>query len=120
MSQYLILIYHDEAAAAEFERTRPGVTTAAHRSFMERNREVILGGNALQPTATATTVRPDQGRPDQEQEFIITDAPFAETKEALGGYYLIDVANLDDALEVAKQVPSNFGCLEVRPVHQVG
>ena len=115
MSQYLILIYHDEAAAAEFERARPGVTTAAHRSFMERNREVILGGNALQPTVTATTVRPDQG-----ERFIITDAPFAETKEALGGYYLIDVANLDDALAVAKQVPSSFGCLEVRPVHQVG
>jgi hypothetical protein len=115
MSQYLILIYHDEAAAAAFERAQPGVTTAAHRSFMERNRDVILGGNALQPTATATTVRPDR-----RQSFIVTNAPFAETKEALGGYYLIEAANLDDALAVAEQVPSRFGCLEVRPVHQVG
>ncbi len=69
----------------------------------------MLGGNALQPTATATSVRDD----------IVTDGPFVETKEALGGYYLIEAADLDQALAVAKLCPARFGGVEVRPVWDI-
>jgi len=72
---------------------------------------VIRGGNALQSAATATSIRP--GPADSS---TVTDGPFAETKEALGGYYLIEAADLDEALAVAKQVPTRFGGVEVRPV----
>jgi len=66
----------------------------------------ILGGNALQPTATATSVRAD----------IMTDGPFVETKEVLGGYYLIEANDLDSALAIAKLCPAYFGGVEVRPI----
>jgi hypothetical protein len=66
----------------------------------------MLGGNALQSTQTATSIRGD----------VVTDGPFAETKEALGGYYLIEAADLDQALAVAKLCPAGFGGVEVRPV----
>jgi hypothetical protein len=66
----------------------------------------ILGGNALQPTATATSVRGD----------VVTDGPFAETKEALGGYYLVEASDLDQALAIGKLCPAPFGGVEVRPI----
>ena len=66
----------------------------------------MLGGNALQPTVTATSIRGD----------VVTDGPFAETKEALGGYYLIEAADLDQALAVAKLCPAGVGGVEVRPI----
>ena len=70
-----------------------------------------LGGEGLQPSSTATTVRiPDSGEP------IVTDGPFAETKEQLGGYYLIDCKDLDEALAWAKRIPMPGGTVEVRPV----
>lgn len=115
MAEYLILIYADEASAAALEREQPGETTAAHLAFMQRNRDVLRGGSALQPTTTATSVRRD--RPGS---VIVTDGAFAETKEALGGYYLIEAADLDAALAVAEQVPARFGGVEVRPVKAFG
>jgi hypothetical protein len=66
----------------------------------------MLGGNALTPTSTATSIRGD----------IVTDGPFTETKEALGGYYLIEAADLDQALAVAKLCPAPYGGVEVRPI----
>ena len=66
----------------------------------------ILGGDALQPTSTATSIRDD----------VVTDGPFAETKEALGGFYLIEARDLDHALEIAKLCPAPFGGVEVRPI----
>jgi len=66
----------------------------------------IIEGRALQPTSTATTIRND----------VVTDGPFAETKEALGGYYLIEARDLDHALEIAKLTPARFGGVEVRPI----
>ena len=110
MSQYLILIYHDEEAAAEFERARPGVTTAAHRSFMERNR----GGHPRWQCVAAHGHRHHRP-PGPGRELHRHRRAFAETKEALGGYYLIEAADLDDALGVAKRVPGSSG-VEVRPV----
>ena len=75
---------------------------------------MIRGGNALQPSPTATSVRPDAGG-----TFAVTDGPFAETKEALGGYYLVEAADLDQALAIAREVPMRFGGVEVRPIWEV-
>ncbi|MBV9869614.1 MAG: hypothetical protein JO214_03235 [Frankiaceae bacterium] len=107
MSQYLILIYEDEApfegpGAAEVHAE----VYAAHMKFGENNGPKLVGGNALQPTATATTIR----------DGVVTDGPFGETKEALGGYYLIEAADLDEAISIAKQVPAKYGAVELRPI----
>lgn len=107
MSQYLILIYGDEAYYANPE-VYPSVM-AAHNRFAEQVPELggkILGGNGLEDTRTATTVRGD----------VVTDGPFIETKEALGGYYLIEADDLDQALAIAKLCPAPAGGVEVRPV----
>jgi hypothetical protein len=106
MSQYLVLIYEAESAYAEGGEKVWGEVGAAHAAFGEANAKAIQGGNALQPTGTATTIRGG----------VVTDGPFAETKEALGGYYLIEAADLDEAIAIAKQVPAKFGAVEVRPI----
>lgn len=111
MSQYLILIYGDEAAYASASQEVSDEITAGHTAFGEKNDAAIQGGNALQATSTATTVRSDGA-----DGFTVTDGPFVETKEALGGYYLVEAADLDEAIALAKQVPSNFGALEIRPI----
>ncbi|MGH3546844.1 MAG: YciI family protein [Pseudonocardiaceae bacterium] len=77
----------------------------------ERHATVLRGGHALHPTGTATSIRRnDSGG------VIVTDGAFAETKETLGGYYVIEAADLDEALVLATQVPAPFGGVEVRPV----
>jgi hypothetical protein len=115
MSQYLVLIYEDESAYAAGGDALWQEVGAAHGTFGEANGSAIVGGNALQPTGTATTIRSNgSGSP------VVTDGPFAETKEALGGYYLIEAADLDEAIAVAKQVPARFGGVEVRPVMVIG
>ena len=84
----------------------------AYRAYDEdlRRRGAMLGGARLRPVADATTVRVRGG------ETLVSDGPFAETKEALGGYYLIEAADLDTAVASAKQVPAPGGGVEVRPV----
>jgi hypothetical protein len=102
--KYAILIYSSEEGPAS-----PGDRDV----YMElSDRETTVGGAQLQPVATATTVRVRDG------EALTTDGPFVETKEAFGGFYLIDVPNLDDALEFAAAVPAarNGGAVEVRPL----
>jgi hypothetical protein len=111
MSQYLILIYEDEAGYANADPAVMNEVMEGHNAFGEKNAKAIQGGNALQPTSTATTVRPDGAG-----GFTVTDGPFTETKEALGGYYLVEAADLDEAIALAKQVPAKFGGLEVRPI----
>ena len=111
MSQYLILIYEDEAGYASADEATWGEIMAGHNAFGESAGPAVVGGNALQPTSTATTVRGDGAG-----GFTVTDGPFTETKEALGGYYLVEAADLDAAIELAKQVPAPFGCIEVRPI----
>jgi hypothetical protein len=109
MAKYLILIYESEK---EWANATPDVykqVMDAHNRFAEQAAELgatILGGEALQPTTTATTIRED----------VVTDGPFVETKEALGGYYLIEAADLDQALAVSKLCPAIFGGVEVRPI----
>ena len=110
MTQYLILIYEDEAA---YETAPPevlGEVMQAHQDFaaqVEQHGAKLVGGEALQPTSTATSVRAGSE---------VTDGPFVETKEALGGYYLLDAPDLDTALAVARLCPARFGGVEVRPV----
>ena len=102
--KYAVLIYSSEEGRA---------APADHEIYMQLSaRETTVGGAQLQPVATATTVRVRDG------EALTTDGPFAETKEAFGGFYLIDVPNLDDALEFAAAIPAarNGGAVEVRPL----
>ena len=109
MAQYLILIYEDEASYATATPEVIGEVMEAHNRFaagVEQLGAKLLGGEALQDTSTATTVRGSE----------VTDGPFVETKEALGGFYLIEAPDLDTALAVAKTVPARFGGVEVRPV----
>jgi hypothetical protein len=111
MSQYLVLIYEDESTYAAGGQDLFASVIAEHGGFQEANAKGILGGNALQPTSTATSIRTRESG-----SATVTDGPFAETKEALGGYYLIEAADLDEAIGIAKQVPARFGGVEVRPV----
>jgi len=111
MAQYLILIYEDEASWEGRDPDFYQRMFQEHAAFGEGNASSLRGGNALQPTATATSLRRDPSG-----SFTVTDGPFAETKEALGGYYLIEAADLDEALALAKQVPAPYGGVEVRPI----
>jgi hypothetical protein len=109
MGQYLILIYERETGWAEASPEESQAGMDAHTRFPQQVAELggkLLGGQALQPTATATTIRDD----------VVTDGPFVETKEALGGYYLIEAADLDQALAIAKLCPAPYGGVEVRPI----
>ena len=111
MAEYLILIYGDEAAYAKADPATGDQMMKEHVVFGERNAASLRGGNALQPTSTATSLRTDSSG-----NVSVTDGAFAETKEALGGYYLIEAADLDEALAIAKQVPAPTGGVEVRPI----
>jgi hypothetical protein len=111
MSEYLVLIYEDEAGYASMDEKTWNQMGDAHRTFMANNQAVLRGGNALQQTSTATAIRTSVAG-----EATVTDGPFAETKEALGGYYLIEAPDLDAAIAIAKQVPAPLGGVEVRPV----
>jgi hypothetical protein len=82
-----------------------------HNAFGATHGASIRGGNALQPAGTATSLRSDG-----VGGFTITDGAFAETKEALGGYYLLEATDLDEAIALAKEIPAAFGGVEVRPV----
>jgi hypothetical protein len=109
MAQYLILIYESEEGYATASPEVFQEVMEAHNRFAQQVSELggqLLGGNALQPTTTATTIRSD----------IVTDGPFVETKEALGGYYLIEAKDLDQALAISKLCPARFGGVEVRPI----
>ena len=112
MSQYLILLYENEEFYAQASPQMLDEVMQAHNRFAEQVTELgakIEGGNALQPTSTATTIRND----------VVTDGPFAETKEALGGYYLVEARDLDQALAFGKLCPAPFGGVEVRPIMEM-
>jgi hypothetical protein len=115
MSQYLVLIYENEASLASADEAASKKLMADHAEFGEKNATALRGGNALQPTATATSLRRDKSG-----KLVVTDGAFAETKEALGGYYLIEAADLDGAIAIASQVPTPYGGVEVRPIWVLG
>jgi hypothetical protein len=109
MAEYLILIFEDENAYATATPDVFQEVMEAHNRFAGQVGEKggkIVEGRALQPTSTATTIRND----------VVTDGPFAETKEALGGFYLVEARDLDHALEIGKLCPARFGGVEVRPI----
>jgi len=111
MGQYLVLIYEDENGYAQGGQEVSGQVMKAHNAFAGKHGATLQGGKALQPTSSATSIRSDGAG-----GFTVTDGPFVESKEALGGYYLIEAADLDEALAIAKDVPARFGGVEVRPV----
>ena len=111
MAEYLVLIYDSEAARVGASAEENGRIREGHRAFGEMNNGAIRGGNALQPTSTATSLRHEPSG-----ELTVTDGAFAETKEALAGYYLLEAADLDQAIALAEQIPTYAGGVEVRPV----
>jgi hypothetical protein len=106
--QYLLLIYEDESRFAKgFDESE----FAEYGAFGKKNAAAIKGGNALQPTPSAKTVRVRDGKT------VSTDGPFAETKEQLGGYYLVEASSIDEAAGMAAAIPgARYGCIEVRPI----
>jgi hypothetical protein len=110
MSQYLILIHDDEGLIVDDTAAR---IMDGHNKFGENNGAAIVGGNALQARTTATTLRSDGAG-----TYTVTDGPFVETKEVLAGYYLIEAGDLDEAIAVARQIPtaSPDAGLEIRPI----
>jgi hypothetical protein len=115
MGQYVVLIYEDEQGWASGDPAVIEQGMKDHNQFAQDAAAKLRGGQALQPTSTATTIRKDGSG-----GFAVTDGPFVETKEALGGYYVIEAADLDEAIALAKQVPAPFGGVEVRPVMVFG
>jgi hypothetical protein len=111
MPEYLLLIYEDEASLQSVDTDTFGEILAGHQTFVNKYRAAIKDGKALQPTSTATSLRRE--RPADR---VVTDGAFAETKEALGGYYLVEAADLDEALRMAEDLPARFGGVEIRPV----
>ena len=111
--KYLCLIYDAEAQTAAMSPEAGEAFMSEYFAFTEdvKARGQYVAGEALHPVATATTVRIRDGR------LSTTDGPFAETKEQLGGFYLIEARDLNEALQVAARIPSaRTGCVEVRPV----
>ena len=126
MGQYLILLYEDEASWAAVGEREAGEILAAHGRFGAAHGDVLRGGGWLHPTATATTVRSPGGAAARTatgsragEDALVTDGPFVETKEALGGFYLVEVPDLDTALALAREVPAPFGGVEVRPLRDM-
>ncbi|MGH7527693.1 MAG: YciI family protein [Gemmatimonadales bacterium] len=111
--RYLCLIYDEEKKLGAMSKSESDSFMGEYFAFTDGIRKSghYLGGEALQPVQTATTVRLRNGR------VSTTDGPFAETKEQLGGYYLIDARDLNDAIQVASRIPSaRLGSIEVRPI----
>ena len=112
--KYAMLICTDEVAYEAMSPEEAQASTDAYMKFMERYASKLLGGERLRPTTEATCVQVRDGK------LSTTDGPFAETKEQLGGFYLVDAADLDEAIEIAAAIPSAFhGTIEVRPVWEM-
>jgi hypothetical protein len=111
--RYLLLIYGDESQWSERSEADQQAELGRWTTYTQAisDEGIMRGGDALQPTASATTVRVRDG------ETQVTDGPFAETREQLGGYYMIECDTLDQAIEAARRIPSvDRGSVEVRPI----
>ena len=115
--RYMMLIYTTETDTRSVEEMKE--ISAGHWAVMDETarRGILHGAEPLEPTAKATTVRRQNGK------VVVTDGPFAETKEQLAGYYILDCKDLDEALEWAAKIPSSCGgasgCVEVRPIREI-
>lgn len=115
--KYMLLIYHEEQA---WGRMTPEEQQKLYAEYGQFTQEIMangnyVGGSELHPVSTATSVRVRDGKQ------LTTDGPFAETKEQLGGYYLIEAKNLDEAISIAARIPSaREGTIEVRPLAETG
>ena|SRR5579859_3147967 len=115
--QYAFLIYGDEAEYADMSEPQQGALMQGHAQFLAdvQQRNILRGGSPLQSVKNATTVRIRSG------EALITDGPFAETKEQLAGFYILECKDLDEAITMAKKIPdAPFGAIEIRPVMILG
>ena len=115
--EYLLLIYENERVWDGMPEAQKGAIFGEYMAYTEdiKKKGSYKGGNPLQPVATATTVRVKSGKT------LTTDGPFAETKEQLGGYYLVDAKDLDEAISLAARIPAaRTGSVEVRPIMKVG
>ena len=111
--KYMLLVYLDENAMNEAERADCYVKSAQLAQDIHAKGQ-FLDASPLHPTATATSVRVRDGKK------IVTDGPFAETREQLGGYYLIEGKNLDEAIRIAERIPgARWGTVEIRPVMEI-
>ena len=114
--QYMLLIYDDERVWSEMPEDERNRLMGEYFQLTEdlQKAGAFVAGDPLQPTATATTVRV------RESDTLVTDGPFAETKEQLGGYYLVEADSIDEAIEWAARIPSaRLGSVEVRPVMEI-
>jgi hypothetical protein len=115
--KYILLIYNEEKAWANLTEAQGRQLMGEYIQFTKEIQENgnYNAGSQLQPTASATAVRVRDGKR------LVTDGPFAETREQLGGYYLIDAKDLDEAISIASRIPSaKTGTIEVRPLVQTG
>ncbi len=111
--KYMLLVYVEETALSESEREQCYVKSAQLAQDLSAGGKFISAG-PLHPTTTATSVRVRNGKR------LITDGPFAETREQLGGYYLIDAKDLDEAMSIAERIPvADVGTIEIRPVLEI-
>jgi hypothetical protein len=111
--KYMLLIYTAEDAGPAVGSPEAELEMKRYFEFSQEvaKKGLVVGGDPLEPAITATTVRVRDGKR------LTTDGPFAETKEVLGGYYILDCENLDQALEYAAKIPgAEYGSVEVRPV----
>jgi hypothetical protein len=117
--RYMLLIYSNERASDTMMPEEDSRIRAEHAAIMQETarRGILKGAEPLEPTSTATTVRIENGKT------LVTDGPFAETKEQLAGYYILDCKDLDEALEWAARIPTacagGTGCVEVRPIRNM-
>ena len=112
--RYLLLIHSDESYYETLSEADMGALMGAYMQFSEEFADRTQSSERLQPAATATTVRIRDG------ETLTTDGPFAETKEQFGGYYLVEAADLDEAIAIAAKIPTAaYGSVEVRPIWEM-
>jgi hypothetical protein len=111
--QYMLLIYLDENSLSEAERTKCYADSAGYARELAADGKYVAAA-PLQPTLTATSVRHRDGKR------VVTDGPFAETREQLGGYFIVNAANLDEAIEIAGRIPAGrWGTVEIRPMLEI-
>ena len=114
MAKYLVLIYGDEQKWESRTPDEQSANDTGHRTFASTAGRRIVGGEELDASSTATTLRRRPGG-----DVVVTDGPFLETKEVLGGYYLLDAGDLDEAIALARQLPelsASHSAVEIRPV----